>query len=261
MNQPFNPLQQEKSLPTKSSLFHHWLLVSGNFFFRFRNALFPVIYVLLPLAAKPALFLGSPRLDRIAVAIGIVIALAGQGLRLLVIGYAYIKRGGKDRRVYAGELVVEGFYAHSRNPMYLGNLLILGGIGIAYESLWVYLFVIPFFIYVYLSITTAEENYLKNKFGAEYEAYMKRVNRFWPNPEDLKDSLKGYHYDWKKALRKEYGTVFVTLSGLVLVCLWKLYWIYDLSAKSEILIGGLLFVPLFLFYSIAWCLKKAGKLA
>lgn len=237
------------------------MLISGNFFFHFRNALFPLIYILLPILTKPALFLGSARLDRIAVAAGIAIALLGQGFRLLVIGYAYIKRGGKDRRVYADDLVDQGLYAHTRNPMYVGNLLILAGVGIVYGSLWIYLFVIPFFVYVYLAITAAEENYLQQKFGTEYADYMRRVNRFLPNLHGISDSLRGYRYDWKKALRKEYGTVFVTLCGLVLVNIWKLYSVYGLNARQdEIMVWGFMLIPLILFYVVTWYLKKAGKL-
>ncbi|MEO5573252.1 MAG: isoprenylcysteine carboxylmethyltransferase family protein, partial [Gammaproteobacteria bacterium] len=222
MNQPSDSLENNAS-QNKQSPLDQWLLTSGNFFFRFRNGLFPLIYILLVLFTKPALFLGDPRLDRFVVAFGIAIALLGQGFRLLVIGFAYIKRGGKDRRVYADDLVDQGLYAHTRNPMYVGNLLILSGVGIVYGSPWIYFFVIPFFLYIYLAITAAEENYLKNKFGAVYEDYQRRVNRFWPNLRGIGASLKGYRYDWKKALRKEYGTVFVSLTGLVLVNIWKLY--------------------------------------
>lgn len=260
MSQPSDFMQGAPS-QAKSSPLQKWLLSSGNFFFRFRNFLFPTIYVLLPILTKPALFLGNPHLDRFVVALGIALVLLGQGFRLLVIGFAYIKRGGKDRRVYADDLVDQGLYAHTRNPMYVGNLLILAGIGIVYGSPWIYFFVIPFFVYIYLAITAAEENYLKNKFGVVYEDYMRRVNRFWPNLRGLTNSLQGYNYDWKKALRKEYGTVFVSLTGLVLVNIWKLYWVYGLSARhDEIFAWSLLLIPITLFYVTTWYLKKAGKL-
>lgn len=39
----------------------------------------------------------------------------------------YIKRGGRNRRVFARGLVTEGVVAHCRNPMYLGHLLLVAG--------------------------------------------------------------------------------------------------------------------------------------
>ena len=129
---------------TQNHFFYPILLQSGHFFFKFRNALFPIVFVLLFLFSRPSLFLGSEFLDRYVVLLGSLIALAGQAFRLLVIGFAYIKRGGKNGKVYAETLVTKGFYAHTRNPMYVGNFLIAFGLGLVYGSPWVYFFVIPF---------------------------------------------------------------------------------------------------------------------
>jgi len=85
------PAQEHSA--TDIALFR-WLVTSGNFFFWFRSFLIPITCVLGLFLTQPALFGGDPRLDRIAIAIGIVTALAGQAIRLLVIGFAYIKRGG-----------------------------------------------------------------------------------------------------------------------------------------------------------------------
>ena len=42
------------------------------------------------------------------------------------------------------------------------------------HSLPLYLFGIPFFVFVYAAIIAAEENFLREKFGSEYEAYCKK---------------------------------------------------------------------------------------
>ena len=250
------------SQPQLPALFESFLLTPGNFFFRFRNALFPITFVALFFITRPALFLGSSILDRIVVILGVLIALAGQTFRVLVIGYAYIKRGGKEGRVYADTLVSKGFYAHTRNPMYVGNFLITVGLGIVYGSPWIYFFVIPFFAFVYLSIVTAEESYLKNKFKAEYEEYAKRVNRFLPNFRGLGESLKEFRYDWKRALRKDYGTLFGTFAGIVIINVWKNYYIYGFGAKkNEIILLAILLVPVILFYAVVRYLKLNGRLA
>ena len=51
----------------------------------------------------------------------------------------------------------------AETPLYLGNLLILIGVGIAANSLPFVLFGIPFFLFAYLAIIHAEENYLGKK--------------------------------------------------------------------------------------------------
>ena len=237
------------------------MLACGHFFFRLRNALFPVVFVMVLLFTRPSLFWGSETLDWVVVTLGIVIALAGQSLRLLVIGYVYVKRGGKERHIYADKLVVEGFYAHTRNPMYVGNFLITVGVGMIYGSPWIYFLVIPFFSFVYLSIVVAEEAFLSGKFGKEYEDYAKRVNRFVPDFRGMKESLKDFHYDWKRALRKDYGTIFGTLPGIVIVNAWKAYYLYGFQArKVEIIMLALLLIPLGLLYALVRSLKLSGRL-
>ena len=102
----------------------------GNFLFRHRNKLFPVFYVLL--------FVPSPRLTGNLMTImvsGFIISAMGQVVRIAAIGLKYIIRGGRRRRVYAEALVTDGIFAHLRNPLYLGNILILVGLGVMANSL------------------------------------------------------------------------------------------------------------------------------
>ncbi|HVE77307.1 MAG TPA: hypothetical protein VNA89_00470, partial [Gemmatimonadaceae bacterium] len=96
--------------------------------FRYRNAIFPVVLLVLFFAFRPVWPRGDERLDNRLDLIGVLVCLLGQGLRVMVIGYAYIIRGGRNQHVYAEQLVTEGFFAHSRNPLYLGNVLVLLGL-------------------------------------------------------------------------------------------------------------------------------------
>ena len=78
------------------------------------------------------------------------------------------------------ELVVAGLYKYVRNPMYVGVFLVLIGhfVWFGYWNLLVYagIFLIP----VHLFVTLYEEPHLKKTFGAEYEAYCKKVPRWLP---------------------------------------------------------------------------------
>ncbi len=229
----------------------------GKFFFKYRNGLFPAIYLLLVLFTNPGVFLGDAHLDRFTSAAGILIALAGETFRMIVIGFAYIRRGGKDGKVYADSLVQSGFFAHVRNPMYVGNYLIMLGFVLLYGSIWAYLLVLPFFTLIYYSIVKNEEDYLKRKFGREFENYSKNVNRFIPNLKGLKNSLRQFHYDWRKALKKEYGTIFVVLAGLLAIVIWKeIYFFGFENRRTEIWMLASLFIPVILFYGTIRYLKK-----
>ncbi len=240
---------------------HIFLLKSGAVFFRFRNSLFPVFIVVTLIFTKPALFLGKSGADIFVVICGFIIALTGAFFRLFVIGLAYIKRGGKGGKVYADDLVTEGIYAHVRNPMYVANFLAVVGMALIYGSPWVYIIIIPLFAYIYLSIISAEEEYLYKHFGAQYEAYCKKVNRFVPDFSGLRGTLKQFSFDWKKAIRKDYGTFIGIAAGSYAIWLCKDYHFYNLShSEYKIFIMWGPFVLFAMLYSYARYLKKTGRL-
>ena len=167
------------------------LCTIGAFFFRFRNGLFPVIYVLVALFVRPAFFAGSPKWDIIATGIGLMVAMLGETTRCLTIGLIYkIVRSGKDGRVFAKSLVKEGLYAHTRNPMYVGTLLFALGFCLMYGSPWMYLTVFPFFLLVYVSIVFEEERFLREKIGGEYDEYVRDTNRFLPRLKGLAQTMR-----------------------------------------------------------------------
>jgi protein-S-isoprenylcysteine O-methyltransferase Ste14 len=235
-----------------------FLISSGAMFFRYRNSLFPILFILGVIISRPAFFLGNQDLDQIWTALGAIIALFGQLFRLMVIGYAYIKRGGKGGKVYADDLVIRGFYAHTRNPMYFGNLLITLGLCMSYGSFFAYAVVLPLLTFAYISIILTEEDYLRKKFGKTYEDYTKNVNRLIPNFHGLKESLSEFKYDWKKALRKDYGNVFVTVFFIIVSSTWKNYYVLGPAALR---LGFIAILCLATFYFIIRFLKLSRRLA
>ena len=243
------------------SLLYRALLASGRFFFRVRNSVFPVVLAAVVIFTRPAELLGNPSMDRWAVAMGILLVLAGEAFRLAVIGYAYIRRGGRNREVHANELVTRGFYAHTRNPMYVGNFMVVLGFTLVHGSAAVITLVVPFFAWVYLAITTNEEAYLREKFGKAYDDYAARVNRFIPSFRGLRASLAEFEYDWRRALVKEYNTLCFTLAIVLCLLVWKLYYLYGYAEHRTAirwLSGGL--IPLALFYGTVRHLKKTRRL-
>ena len=115
------------------------MVALGRFLFRYRNIIFPFL-CLLVLLPGPRLFAESARRPR---CVGAAFAILGQLVRAGTIGLRYIVRGGRGGRVYADDLVTEGIYSHCRNPMYVGNILIVLGVALASNSLATLLVALP----------------------------------------------------------------------------------------------------------------------
>jgi protein-S-isoprenylcysteine O-methyltransferase Ste14 len=75
-------------------------------------------------------------------------------------------------------LVTSGAFGISRNPMYLGFVLILTGIAILLGTLTPYVVVVAFAVLIGSVFITVEERMLAEKFGAEWESY-KCSTRRW----------------------------------------------------------------------------------
>jgi protein-S-isoprenylcysteine O-methyltransferase Ste14 len=228
----------------------------GNFFFHYRNGLFPLLYILIFLNG-PAAFPDY----RLALLIGVLVALLGQVLRGVTVGLDYIVRGGRNRQVYADRLVQGGIFAHCRNPLYVGNYLILVGVGIASNSLLFLAIGLPFFLFAYWGIIAAEEAFLRGKFGAEFTDYCGRVNRLLPNFSGLSKTLEGMHFNWRRLISAEYGSAYIWMAAIILASLKNLWFAgrYDIHA-TNVQTLWLLLVLVSVAYLVARLLKKSGKL-
>jgi protein-S-isoprenylcysteine O-methyltransferase Ste14 len=134
-------------------------------------------------------------------AAGIALCLFGQALRAWVIGQAPEGTSGQNETLIAEQLNTSGPYELTRNPLYLGNLLItLGLCSIAHDP-WLLLAVAALFAIQYRAIIAAEERFLRQRFGAEYDAYCARVPRFLPRLA----RTAGRTWSWERALKKEHN--------------------------------------------------------
>ena len=185
----------------------------GNFLFHYRNVLLPVFFLLI-LVPAPELFQNPT----IALVIGLGISIAGQLIRFITIGLVYIIRGGQNRKVYAQDLVTTGIFSHCRNPLYVGNIAVGIGMGVASNSLLFFSVITPLIIFTYIAIVAAEENFLRGKFGTAYDEYAKDVNRWLPNLKGISNTFKAHQFNWKRVLLKEYNSTFTgTLLGIMLI--------------------------------------------
>jgi protein-S-isoprenylcysteine O-methyltransferase Ste14 len=127
---------------------------------------------------------------RIRVPLGFVFAvlyfwLARPTWRFIALGAVLIVPGLLIRALASGHvrkneaLATSGPYAYTRNPLYLGSLLIGVGFAIAARSLWVGVVLILMFFAIYLPVIRGEESFLRTKFS-EFDEYMRHVPRLLP---------------------------------------------------------------------------------
>jgi hypothetical protein len=104
-----------------------------------------------------------------AIAWSLALVLPGVWLRAYASGYVKKNR----------ELTVTGPYAHTRNPLYLGSMLIAAGFAVALES-WAMALVLAFgFALVYIPVIASEEQFLRGAF-AGFDEYCRQVPRLIP---------------------------------------------------------------------------------
>ena len=75
-------------------------------------------------------------------------------------------------------LVTTGIHGWSRNPIYLGMLLVYGGIGLTVRSPWILILALPLAVTIRHGVVAREEAYLKRRFGDAYRDYKARVHRW-----------------------------------------------------------------------------------
>ncbi|MGA8153789.1 MAG: isoprenylcysteine carboxylmethyltransferase family protein [Terriglobales bacterium] len=127
---------------------------------------------------------------RIRVPLGFAFAaaylwLAHPAAKSLLLGTVFIAMGLALRGLASGhvqkneQLATTGPYAYTRNPLYLGSLILAIGFVIAARSLWIALILGILFLAIYLPVIRAEEKFLAQRFP-EFDSYAGRVPRLFP---------------------------------------------------------------------------------
>lgn len=113
----------------------------------------------------------------------LAIVLAGAGMAVALAGVLAFRRANTtvDPRVpqQTSSLVIRGIYRYSRNPMYLGFLLLLTALACYLMSAAAMALLPLFVLYMNRWQIAPEERYLLEKFGVEYQAYTKQVRRWF----------------------------------------------------------------------------------
>ncbi len=104
-----------------------------------------------------------------SIAIGAAIAAIGVAIRAAAAGHVKKNR----------ELTTTGPYAYTRNPLYLGSLIMAIGFGIASRNWWVAVVIVVLFLAIYVPVIRSEEEFLRSEF-AGFDEYCSNVPRLIP---------------------------------------------------------------------------------
>ena len=106
-----------------------------------------------------------------ALSLGLSLLAVAPGLWLRGYAAGYVRKNA--------ELTQTGPYAHTRNPLYLGSMLIAFGFGAAAGTIWLVVALTVLFLAIYLPVIQGEEAYLRAHF-AGFDAYAAHVPRLLP---------------------------------------------------------------------------------
>ena len=171
----------------------------GNFFFKYRS------YTPIPLAIY-ILFNSHPEMQNVL--IGFILITIGESLRIWAVSFA----GGATRttKVGAPSLCTSGPYRYTRNPLYIGNMIIYSGVVFIAGSLNILFTLIitwGFFTIQYYLIINLEQNTLIDIFGNEYEKYINNVPKLFPRLRSWKNKDKYRPMKFSKTIKTEKRTL------------------------------------------------------
>ncbi len=163
---------------------------------------FAVLYVWL---AHPTVF---------SIIIGAMVLVPGLLLRALASGHVQKNE----------QLTTSGPYAYTRNPLYLGSLILAAGFAVAARSWWIVLLMIILFTVIYIPVIAGEERFLRQSFP-EYDDYARHVPRLWPRLT-RSGSQQGRFSSALYRKHREYNAILgsaVVLVVLIVKLVWKLW--------------------------------------
>ena len=139
---------------------------------------YPPVILLCGLIAQVVLYFTFPVLVNLSILFGILILIIGISLV-----YISLRKLSKMKTTFIPDgkpekLVKDGPFRFSRNPIYLGMLLILVGVSISLQSFSSLMISIIFGLIINFTWIKHEEKKLEDIFDSEWEEYSKRTRRW-----------------------------------------------------------------------------------
>ena len=107
-------------------------------------------------------------------------ALPALGIALAAWAVATMRRAGTRFETHqpTTRIVSAGPYRFTRNPIYAGMFLVLTGLAVGFDTLWLLVALAMFYLVIRYGVVAREEAYLERRFGDAYLGYKARVRRW-----------------------------------------------------------------------------------
>jgi protein-S-isoprenylcysteine O-methyltransferase Ste14 len=143
---------------------------------------------------------------------GLALAIPGLALRAVASGYLHKNE----------QLAMAGPYAHTRNPLYLGSIILASGFALAARSWLIAGAAAVFFIAIYLPVIRAEEAFLRTRFPP-FEEYARRVPSLFPRWRRASNHRGRFSWDLY-CKHREYNSILGS-AVLAILLVAKLIWL------------------------------------
>jgi protein-S-isoprenylcysteine O-methyltransferase Ste14 len=146
----------------------------------------------------------------------------------ILMGSAFIIPGLAIRALASGhvqkneQLTTTGPYAYTRNPLYLGSLILAAGFAISARSWWIGAGLIAIFVAIYLPVIRGEEAFLGEHFP-EFVAYSRQVPRLFPRNRSFSGVRGAFSWDLYRKHR-EYNATLGAVAMMTALSA-KVFWI------------------------------------
>ena len=153
------------------------------------------------------------------------VSLLGEAIRIITIGFTPKNTSGRntvDGQV-ADELNITGIYSLIRHPLYLGNFFMwLGPVLFLRSITFTIVFCLVYWLY-YERIMFAEEQFLRKKFGDEYDKWSEKVSPFIPFSFNYIPPVLGFSF--RNVLKREYNSFVNIFVIFIILDLFRNYFL------------------------------------
>jgi len=187
----------------------------------------------------------------------IVISFLGLIVRGITVGYVPRGTSGRNTQWQVAEVLnTTGMYSISRNPLYLGNFIIVFGITLFIQVWWLALLIWFGFWLYYERIMFTEEEFLRNKFKDQFIKWAEKTPIVIPRFRNWEKPKLGFSI--KTVLRREFSTYFSIVATFFFLEVTT-----DFLAKKKFAVSNswvIFFVISLGIYLTFFILKKKTKL-
>jgi protein-S-isoprenylcysteine O-methyltransferase Ste14 len=139
---------------------------------------------------------------------GVIITAAGLILRAWACGHLRKEK----------ELTTTGPYSYTRNPLYLGNMIIGIGVVVGSRSLWILCYFILYFLIFYSIAVRKEKEKMKKLYPDQYNEFSQKVSLFFPSFKSAYPYKKNsFNWDFYKTNREQRALIGAILFWLLML--------------------------------------------